>query len=383
MACPAACVRVALVTPSLDQGRYLGAAIDSVLRQSHRDIDYLVVDGGSRDDSLQVLRAYGDRVRWISEPDGGQSHAIHKGFQRTEGEILGWLNADDTLEERAVERVVEAFRSSPETGLVYGDGSLLDEGGAMIGPFSEIEPFNLWRLLFGLDYILQPAAFFRRSAYEAAGGLDPGLRWAMDWDLWIRLAAEAEVEYLPRVLATSRVWEGTKTATGGWQRLRELRAVTRRHAGTAWTPGIRLYALDTLRSQLARRLPRRLQRVVESLVRAAALRVATRMACYPDGWLGPRGSLVLPRRWGGARFTVQAVRLPTGRSQRVDLTVDGRLVRTLTFERPGSVPVVCELPPRADTPFCSIGLVSDHSFRGTDDPRRLSVRVSGLEKASA
>lgn len=372
-------VKVALVTPSLNQGTYLGAAIDSVLRQTHPEIDYLVVDGGSRDNSLDVLRSYGDRVRWISEPDGGQSDAIHKGFLRTEGEILGWLNADDLLDESAVERVVSAFRAAPGTGLVYGDGLLIDEAGIALGPFAEIEPFHHWRLLFGLDYILQPAAFFRRRVYEMSGGLAADLSWAMDWDLWIRLAAAAEVEYLPATLASSRIWSGTKTTTGGWKRLRELRSVTRRHTGKAWTPGVWLYTLDTLRAELARLLPRRLRPLGEALIHRSMLRVATRMACYPDGWLGPDGCLALPRRWRQANLTLQAVELPADREMTLKLALDGRALRTLTFAEPGSVRLSVEIPRDRQTPFCRLDLVSSYWFRTPRDRRRLAVRLVELE----
>ena len=371
-------MRVALVTPSLDQGAFLGAAIDSVLAQSYPDIDYLVVDGGSEDDSLEVLRSYGDRIRWISEPDRGQVDAIRKGFAEADGEVLGWLNADDLLEESAVEMAVEALGKAPEAGLVYGDGRLLDEAGRLLGPFAEIEPFSLWRLLYGLDYILQPAAFFRRSAYDAVGGLDSSLRWAMDWDLWIRLATVAEVEYLPREMARARVWAGTKTAGGGWRRQRELRSVARRHTGRAWTPGIRLYALDALRQQLARGLPPILRRMADTLLHRLALRVVTRMACYPDGWLGPDGCLVLPRRWGRARVVLEAVRLPADGELIVKVAVDGEPVRALTFKEPGSTELTLELPARRDLAFCTVDLVSSYWFRTEEDPRRLSLVVREL-----
>lgn len=369
------------MTPSLNQGAFLGAAIDSVLRQNHPDIDYLVVDGGSDDGSLDVLRSYGRRVRWISEPDRGQSDAIHKGFLRTEGEILGWLNADDVLEESALEQVVSAFHAAPGAGLVYGNGLQIDEAGVTLGPFAEIEPFNLWRLLFGLDYILQPAAFFRRSAYEATGGLDADLSWAMDWDLWIRLAAAAEVEYLPQTLARARIWSGTKTSTGGWRRLRELRWVTRRHTGKAWTPGVWLYTLDTLGEGLARFLPRRLRGLGGALVRKSMLRVATRMASYPDGWLGPDGCLALPRRWRQVHLTLEAAKVPADREMTLKLSLDGRLLRTLTFAEPGVVELCVELPRRREAPFCMLDLVSSYWFRTPQDPRRLAVRLVELEGA--
>lgn len=373
-------MRVALVTPSLNQAAYLGAAVDSVLGQTYADIDYLVVDGGSRDGSQDVLRSYGDRVRWISEADEGQSDAIDKGLRMTGGEILGWLNADDRLEETAIERVVEAFRAAPEAGLVYGDGVLLDETGHVSGPYVGIEPFNLWRLLYGLDYILQPAAFFRRSAYDAAGGLDPTLHWAMDWDLWIRLAAVAEVEYLPGTLASSRVWGDTKTATGGWRRLRELRSVTRRHTGQAWTPGIRLYALDTLRTRMAAHGSGWMRSMTDAFIGRVEPRIVTRMACYADGWLGPDGCLVLPRRWRCARLSLDVLQVPDQGALILKVSADGRLLHELSIDEAGPLQLSLEIPAREDSPFCTVDLVSSYWFQTPEDRRRLAVRVLDVRR---
>ena len=222
--------RVSLVTPSFNQAPFLRAAIDSVLSQGYPAIEYVVVDGGSTDGSVEILKSYGDRLRWISEPDRGQSDAIAKGFARTRGEIVAWLNSDDVLLPRAVEKAVAAFQRHPTAGLVYGDGLVLDEAGASQGRFPWTEEFDLWRLVFLSDFILQPSAFFRRRAYEAAGGLDLEMHFAMDWDLWIRLAGVADVVYVRELLSGARVWSGTKTATGGWRRIAEISRLARRPA---------------------------------------------------------------------------------------------------------------------------------------------------------
>lgn len=370
--------RVALVTPSLNQARYLSDAIESVLAQSYPNIDYLVVDGGSEDESLGVLRSYGDRVRWISEPDAGQSDAIDKGFRKTRGQILGWLNADDVLAEDAVAKAVAVFEARENVGLVYGNGFLLDEQGRITGPFEEIEPFNLWRLVNGLDYILQPAAFFRRRAYDQVGGLDIDLSWAMDWDLWIRLAASADVEYLPDALAGSRIWDRTKTSTGGWKRLRELRGVARRHADTSWTPGVKLYALETLRAEADRSLAKVLSRMVDALIHRGALHIVTRMASYPDGWLGPAGQLLIPRRYEAVRLKLETVEMHKTCGRRLEVLVDGDSGWIATSDRAGLHEMVLRIPQSVDTPFCPLEVNCGCSFTTLEDPRRLSVRVLEL-----
>ena len=373
---------VSIVTPSYNQGRFIGHAIDSVLSQSYPHIEYLVMDGGSTDETVDVLHSYGDQVRWTSGPDGGQSDAIDNGFRRSRGQILAWLNADDVYAPGAVEQAVREFERHPETGLVYGQGTIIDAAGAETGPFIGIEPFCLWRLLNVLDYVLQPATFFRRSTYEATGGLDRELCYSMDWDLWIRLAALAEVRFVDRVLASSREWEDTKTATGGWRRIRELAGLIRRHTGRGWSPGVRLYALDTLRRQLRSALPP-LAGPVDSVVAFASRRIIQAVPVHADGWLGPRSSLVVPRRWQACEVELEVHQLPPSGRFEVRFEVAGRSLGGLTADTAGPVVQRLELPEAADGPFRAIEVVSDDSFRSAGDPRRLSLRCVGIRPCEA
>jgi GT2 family glycosyltransferase len=368
---------VAVVTPSFNQARFLRQAIESVLGQGYPAIEYLVVDGGSTDGSVDILQSYGDRLRWISEPDRGQSDAIAKGFARTRGEILAWLNSDDELAPGAVESAVEAFGRHPEVGLIYGNGDLLDENGHVTGPFPWIESFDLWRLIYFSDYILQPATFFRRSAYDAARGLDTSLHWAMDWDLWIRLAAVSDVAYLPETLGLSRVWSDTKTSTGGWRRILELSRLSRRWTGRPWTTAVQRYALDTLAQKTRRWLPRRVHAPAEFVGRRVDAGILRRMPAQADGWLGPRGHLVFPRRWQRARLVLEVDRIPPRQRSRLRLDLDGRLVATRRIEQPGEL--VFELTAAAGTdPFCHLDLRADFSFPGPDGRRRVAARRRSL-----
>ncbi len=371
---------ISIVTPSLNQGRFIRAAIRSVLSQGYPNLQYLVMDGGSTDGTLEVLRSYDDRVRWVSEPDAGQSDAIARGFARCRGEILGWLNADDVLMPGAVERAAREFEHSPEAGLIYGRGVILDEDGEETGPFAGIEPFNLWRLLHTLDYVLQPAAFFRRDAYEAVGGLDRDLFWAMDWDLWLRLAGVAEVRFVDHVFAGSREWGATKTATGGWRRIRELSSVIRRHTGRAWSPGVRLYALDTLRLQVRAALPA-LAGTVDSAVAFASRRILEGYPVHADGWLGPRGFLVVPRRWGGFEVELEAHRLPPSGRFTVRFSAEGTDLGVWTADRIGSRRLSFQLPESGERPFVEVRVESDFWFSSEEDRRRLSVRCADLRPA--
>ncbi len=382
---------VSIVTPSLNQGRFIREAIDSVRAQGYPHIEHLVLDGGSTDGTLDVLRAYGDPSRagrphhkglsWVSEPDAGQSDAIVKGFARARGDVLTWLNSDDVLAPGAVERAVEEFERAPEVGLVYGRGVILDAGGDETGPFLGIEPFNLWRLLHTLDYVLQPAAFFRRSAYEAAGGLEEDLCWAMDWDLWIRLAGVAEVRFIDQVLAGSREWQDTKTATGGWRRIRELKDLVKRHTGRSWTPGVKLYALDTLRLQLRSALSP-FARAADACVAFASRRIIEGAGVHADGWLGPRASLVVPRRWGGFEVELEAHRLPPAGRFAVRFSCAGAALGAWTVERTGSRRLCFDLPPAGEGPLVEIRVDSDYHFSSAGDRRQLSVHCVDLRSSS-
>lgn len=221
---------VSIVTPSYNQGSYIGATIDSVLSQDYPHLRYLVMDGASTDSTLHVLRKYGDRIEWYSRPDEGQTDAINQGFALAGGEILTWLNSDDTLAPGAVRAAVDYLVKHPEVAVVYGDADFIDPTGRWIGRCAHVERFNRQRLLQVSDFIVQPAAFFRRSAFEAVGGLDKSLHWSMDYDLWLKLSqAGYSFAYLPQVLANYRWFGENKSAVGGMDRLDEVARVARRH----------------------------------------------------------------------------------------------------------------------------------------------------------
>lgn len=220
---------VSLITPCYNGMPYLRAAIDSVLDQDYPHIEYLVMDGGSTDGTVELLREFGARVRWVSEKDQGQADALARGFEQTSGTILGWLNADDVLKPGAIRHVVETFRAHPEVALIYGNADFIAANGQTIGPCTVVEPPSRHRLLHYGDYIIQPAAFFTRAAYQAVGGLDKSLNWTMDWDLWIRLTQRFTMLQIETDLASYRWLGSNKTAEGGFARLQEVAAVARRY----------------------------------------------------------------------------------------------------------------------------------------------------------
>jgi glycosyltransferase involved in cell wall biosynthesis len=234
---------ISIVTPSFNHGRYIETTIQSVLNQDYAGLEYLVVDGGSKDSTVETLRHYEHRLKWISEKDQGQADAINKGFGRTSGQVLGWVNSDDTLAPHAIQTVGDFFAKNPDVGIVYGDADFIDAEGEFIGHCQHIEPFDRRRLLHYSDFIVQPAAFFRREVFEAVGGLDATLNWAMDYDFWLKASAKARVEYLPRVLANYRWLGSSKTGGGGAARLKEVEKVASRYGAGGLPAYFRLEAV--------------------------------------------------------------------------------------------------------------------------------------------
>lgn len=204
---------VSIIVPSLNQGGFIVAAIDSILAQGYPHLECLVVDGGSSDETLEILQRYGNRIRWVSEPDRGQSHALNKGWRMARGEILGWLNSDDAYRPGAIETVVRAFIAHPEVGGIYGDCDYISATGEFLEKY-ETGPFN-YETFFRTSRspIPQPAMFIRRSVYEHIGPVNESLRLVMDWEYWLRVGMHYPILYLPQTLATYRVHGSSKSAT--------------------------------------------------------------------------------------------------------------------------------------------------------------------------
>ena len=202
---------VSIVTPSFNQVRYLEATIQSVISQSYARLEYIIVDGGSTDGSVDIIKKYeGKLAWWVSEKDQGQTDAINKGFSRAKGEILAWINSDDTYEPGAISSAVNFLLAHPEVGLVYGEANYINVDGSTIGRFPAAQT-DLVRLRRGYVHIPQQTAFFRAGLWRAVGPLDPSFYFAMDYDLWVRLALRSQVKYIPQTWANFRLHTSGKT----------------------------------------------------------------------------------------------------------------------------------------------------------------------------
>jgi GT2 family glycosyltransferase len=202
---------VTIVTPSLNQRQFIEATIRSVLDQDYPAIEYIVMDGGSTDGTLDILRRYEDRLTWSSMPDGGQAEAINRGWRRGRGEVLAWLNSDDIYLPGAVSAAVACLRAHPQVAGVYGDCDYIDEHGRKIDTHPTT-PFDYVTMLeTARAPIPQPATFLRQVAVEAVDYLDTRLTMLLDFDLWIRLGEIAPFVYLPQQLAGFREHRSSKT----------------------------------------------------------------------------------------------------------------------------------------------------------------------------
>ncbi|MEE8471430.1 MAG: glycosyltransferase family 2 protein [Dehalococcoidia bacterium] len=200
---------VSIVTPSLNQGRFIEETILSVKNQTYPRIEHIVVDGGSTDETLDILRKYGDSLIWMSEPDSGQSDAINKGWRMANGEILAYLNSDDTYMPWAVQTAVEFLAENPGVAMVYGNGDFTNEHGEVTRHY-ETSEFDLKRMLCSHNHVPQPTVFFRKEVLDEIGYFDTELHLAMDQDYWIRISVKFRIEHVPKTLATMRFHPGAK-----------------------------------------------------------------------------------------------------------------------------------------------------------------------------
>lgn len=228
--------RISLVTPSLNQARFLERTVESVLSQrGDFDLDYLVLDGGSTDGSAELLRRYEGRLRYRIEPDTGQSNAVNKGLREATGDVVGWLNSDDVLMPGALGRVAAAFATHPAALWLHGRCEIIDEAD---------RPIRRWvtaykdrrcrrysrRSLLIENFVSQMTVFWRRSVHERIGYLDESMRYAFDYEFWLRLAELGDPVYLTDTIAAFRWYQASKSGSSFARQFDEDLEAFRRHA---------------------------------------------------------------------------------------------------------------------------------------------------------
>jgi glycosyltransferase involved in cell wall biosynthesis len=388
---------VSVVTPSYNQGRFIAATIESVLSQDYPNVEYIIVDGASPDDTADVVARYAGRLTFVSEPDRGQSEAINKGLRRARGEYVAWLNSDDLFLPGAIAEAVAALRAHPEAGAVYGEGYQIDAAGKVISRFEVTQHFDLWKLLNVSDYILQQTVFFRRSIFDEIGWLDEELHYGLDWDLLMRIGLRYPIVYVPHYMGAIREYPAAKSFTGGAQRARELTRIMRRHTGKQFPPGMFVYGMPTyvatintcvawaIRGPLAafgRRLQRRVaavgNRIVGAIVRHA-------QGWYSDGWASSRADFAF-RPCAGRRLALDVTLPPWApfERQRLTFSIAGRTFATESFGR-GEFRIPVMLPRTVWDRPVTVRVRAEFSFRpGTDaaglrDRRKLAYLLRSFD----
>jgi len=211
-------MRISVVTPSFNQARFIERTIRSVLEQGRVDVEHIVIDGGSTDGTLDILRRYEGRIAWVSEKDRGQAHAINKGLTRATGQIVAWLNSDDTYEPGALDRVAHHFTGDPDCRWAYGKCRIVDEDDREIRTFITryknllLARYTFPRLL-AENFVSQPAVFWRRGLLDEIGYLNEQEHFCMDYDYWLRVGSRYPAGVIPEYLANFRYHRASKSGS--------------------------------------------------------------------------------------------------------------------------------------------------------------------------
>lgn len=372
---------VTIVTPSFNQGRFIRETIESVLCQDYPRIEYIVMDGGSTDETADIAKEYASRLTWISEKDRGQSHAINKGFQKASGEIVSWLNSDDVISPGAVTKAVRAFERNPQLGAVYGDGHQIDINGNVKNRFAT-EPFNLWKLIYVSDYILQQASYFRREVFESIGYLDESLHFAMDWDIFIRIGKHYSIEYIPEYMGSIREYAEAKSFSGGRKRFQELATLMRRHCEMSYPPGYFIYGLDTYwkiwSNWIQECTPQFLswpsgliQRVLHGITCRVINHALRSQGLYSDGWAAPKLQYMLGPGSGRVQMRGRLPRIAR-HLEKQELSIDCNGVQVSNVRIPTG-----EFSFSFDAPSASADRASNFTIRAS---RSIVPAISGLSR---
>ncbi len=201
-------MKVSIITPSYNQGKFIRDTINSVLDQ-RVEFEYIIMDGGSTDETISVLKEYEGKLYWESKKDGGQADAVNQGIKKATGDIIGWLNSDDIYYKNTLNTIIEFFTDNPTVNVVYGNAHHIDEQGKFIEEYYT-EDFNYERLK-DICYICQPSLFFRKSVVDKYGYLNDKLQYCMDYDYWLRLAKGEKFYRINQLFAGSRLYPENKT----------------------------------------------------------------------------------------------------------------------------------------------------------------------------
>jgi glycosyltransferase involved in cell wall biosynthesis len=257
--------KISIVTPSYNQGEFLEDTIRSVIQQDYPNLEYIIIDGGSTDGSVDIIQSHASSLTyWVSEEDRGQSHAINKGMAHASGRILSFLNSDDTLEPGALTQVAEAYQRNTSAGAYVGHGVKVDRRGRIeyYKKPSDLSFQGICQWMDGRNF-MQPSCFFTREAWEAAGPMDESIHIALDVDLWLRIAQQFELIPIDALLSRAKIHENAKTTAHQNLMVVDCAMVITRHGGERYVR----HHLDELAERLSRLEAKQLRGRLDRLYR--------------------------------------------------------------------------------------------------------------------
>jgi len=207
--------KISIITPSYNQGQFIKETIDSVLSQNYPNLEYIVMDGGSTDDTISILKSYGGKIKWISKKDKGQTDAINKGLELATGDILAYLNSDDVMLSNTLNKIAKFFKENKNAAWVTGSYQIVDENSKIINSFAVKSKTLLRKIpnkstLLVANYIIQPSTFWRRSLVDEIGFFNESLHYCMDFDYWLRVIEKFKLYTLPDKLSSFRIHGNSK-----------------------------------------------------------------------------------------------------------------------------------------------------------------------------
>ncbi len=247
-------MKISVITPSFNQGSFIEKTIQSILQQNIQHLEYVVMDGGSHDETVSILEKYIHHLSYISEPDHGQAHAVNKGLRLAEGDIIAWLNSDDIYYPDTFKKVIDYFETHKEVDVIYGDAFHIDQHDKVI----ETYPTEAWDIerLKQTCFLSQPAVFFRRKLIAQYGMLDESLSFCMDYEYWLRLALKGVCfAHIPEVFAGSRLYPQTKTMSSPLKATEEALHMLKKHLGYVPTQWLINFAVCSVKHSTSWRFP--------------------------------------------------------------------------------------------------------------------------------
>ncbi|MBM3782785.1 MAG: glycosyltransferase [Acidobacteria bacterium] len=394
--------RIGIVTPAFQMAHFLEETIQSVIGQGYPHLDYVVCDGGSSDGTVEILKKYEGRLRWVSESDGGQAAAINKGWHMTSGDVFAYLNADDTYLPGALETIARHFRALPNHGLIYGEAYHVEVNGKRIDRY----PTRSFQFdaLAEQCFICQPAAFLSRDAFAQAGMMNAGLRFALDYDLWFRVAREHRVHKVDEYLATSRMHSDNKTLANRRLVYQEIIAAVKTHYGYVpyeWLQGYACYLLDRKDQFFDRSKPSLLSHTLALLLGARhnrgqlrryggewarAMGINTHFeGRWDDGWISRQFVVDLPVAEDQDTLRIAGNHVAPIRDLRLSVDLSGRRIEERAIGTAGPFEWRLSIPDDLRGRTLQVAITSNRTWRPVrgGDYRRLSCVISTLEACSS